>query len=99
MSDRQEQWVVFWCSLLSPFSLYGEGSPTKGGSAFLNELAACEQVFPDGQRRRPSRATLWRKWKKYGARAVSQQVLPQAAEGSRPAPQGHAGDDCQGPSS
>ena len=22
-------------------------------------------MFPDGQRRRPSRATLWRKWKQY----------------------------------
>ena len=65
MSDRQEQWAVFWCSLLSPL-LYGEVSPQEAGR-FLNELAACEQVFPDGQRRRPSRATLWRKWKKYRA--------------------------------
>jgi len=63
MSDRQEQWAVFWCSLLSPL-LYGEVSPQEAGR-FLNELASCEQVFPDGQRRRPSRATLWRKWKKY----------------------------------
>ena len=63
MSDRQEQWAVFWCSLLSPL-LYGEVSPQEAGR-FLNELASREQVFPDGQRRRPSRATLWRKWKKY----------------------------------
>jgi len=63
MSDRQEQWAVFWCSLLSPL-LYGEVPPSEAGR-FLNELASCEQVFPDGQRRRPSRATLWRKWKKY----------------------------------
>ena len=63
MSDRQEQWAVFWCSLLSPL-LYGEVSPKEAGR-FLNELVSREQVFPDGQRRRPSRATLWRKWKKY----------------------------------
>jgi len=63
MSDRQEQWAVFWCSLLSPL-LYGDVSPQEAGR-FLNELASREQVFPDGQRRRPSRATLWRKWKKY----------------------------------
>jgi putative transposase len=63
MPDRQEQWAVFWCSLLSPL-LYGEVSPQEAGR-FLNELASREHVFPDGQRRRPSRATLWRKWKQY----------------------------------
>jgi len=60
MSDRQERWAVFWCSLLSPL-LYGEIPPEEAGR-FLEQLASCEQVFPDGQRRRPSRATLWRKW-------------------------------------
>jgi hypothetical protein len=63
MPERQEQWAVFWCSLLSPL-LYGE-IPPEGAGRFLDQLAATEQVFPDGQRRRPSRATLWRKWKKY----------------------------------
>ena len=63
MPERQEQWAVFWCSLLSPL-LYGEIPPEEAGR-FLEQLASCEQVFPDGQRRRPSRATLWRKWKKY----------------------------------
>lgn len=63
MPDRQEQWAVFWCSLLSPL-LYGEIPPEEAGR-FLNQLAATEHVFPDGQRRRPSRATLWRKWKQY----------------------------------
>ncbi len=63
MSDREERWAVFWCSLLSPL-LYGEIPPEEAGR-FLEQLASCEHVFPDGQRRRPSRATLWRKWKKY----------------------------------
>ncbi len=63
MSDRQERWAVFWCSLLSPL-LYGEIPPEEAGR-FLNELASREHIFPDGQRRRPSRATVWRKWKKY----------------------------------
>jgi transposase InsO family protein len=63
MPDRQEQWAVFWCSLLSPL-LYGEIPPEEAGR-FLTELTLTEQVFPDGQRRRPSRATLWRKWKQY----------------------------------
>jgi putative transposase len=63
MPDRQEHWAVFWCSLLSPL-LYGE-IPSEEAGRFLNELASQEHVFPDGQRRRPSRATLWRKWKQY----------------------------------
>jgi len=63
MPDQQEQWAVFWCSLLSPL-LYGEIPPEEAGR-FLNQLAATEHIFPDGQRRRPSRATLWRKWKGY----------------------------------
>ncbi len=63
MPDRAEQWAVFWCSLLSPL-LYGEIPPEETGR-FLRQLASSEQVFPDGQRRRPSRATLWRKWKQY----------------------------------
>lgn len=63
MPDSQEQWAVFWCSLLSPL-LYGEIPPQEAGR-FLAQLASSVQVFPDGQRRRPSRATLWRKWKQY----------------------------------
>jgi len=63
MPDRREQWAVFWCSLLGPL-LYREIPPEEAGR-FLNQLAASEHVFPDGQRRRPSRATVWRKWKQY----------------------------------
>lgn len=63
MPDSQEQWAVFWCSLLSPL-LYGEIPPSEAGP-FLAQLAGQEQDFPDGQRRKPSRATLWRKWKQY----------------------------------
>ena len=61
--DRQEQWAVFWCSLLSPL-LYGEIPPQQAG-AFLRQLAESECQFPDGRRRKPSRATLWRKWKQH----------------------------------
>ena len=63
MPDRQEQWAVFWCSLLGPL-LYGEVPPEEAGP-FLNQLASTEHLFPDGQRRRPLRATVWRKWKQY----------------------------------
>jgi putative transposase len=60
-SDRHEQWAIFWCSLLQPL-FCGEISAADAAD-FLRELAQTEQLFPDGQRKKPSRATLWRKWK------------------------------------
>lgn len=63
MTDSQEQWAVFWCSLLSPL-LFGEIPPEEAG-AFLRRLASEEHLCPDGRRRKHSRATWWRKWKKY----------------------------------
>ncbi len=45
MPDQQEQWAVFWCSLLSPL-LYGEIPPEEAGR-FLRQLASTEQVFLD----------------------------------------------------
>jgi putative transposase len=61
--DRHEQWAVFWCSLLGPL-IYGEIPPEEAGR-FLRELAQSEHLFPDGRRRKASRATLWRKWRTY----------------------------------
>lgn len=61
--DRQEKWAIFWCSLLSPL-LYGDIPPEETGR-FLRQLADTEHEFPDGTCRKPSRATLWRKWKRY----------------------------------
>jgi len=61
--DRHEQWAVFWCSLLAPL-LYGE-IPGEEAGPFLRQLTETECEFPDGTRRKPARATLWRKWKKY----------------------------------
>ena len=62
-SDRHEQEAVFWCSLLQPLIL--EEVPREEAAAFLRQLAETEQLFPDGRRKKPSRATLWRKWKLY----------------------------------
>lgn len=61
--DRDQQWAVFWCSLFAPL-IYGEIPPEEAGR-LLSKLAESEHLFPDGQRRRVSRATLWRKWKQY----------------------------------
>ena len=62
-SDRHEQEAVFWCSLLQPLIL--EEVPRDEAATFLRQLADTEQLFPNGQRKKPSRATLWRKWKRY----------------------------------
>ena len=62
-ADRHEQWAIFWCSLLQPL-LIGEIPPEEAAD-FLRELTETEHLFPDGQRKKPSRATLYRKWKQY----------------------------------
>ena len=61
--ERHEQWAIFWCSLLAPL-LYGE-IPAAEAGRFLRQLSQTECEFPDGKRRKPARATLWRKWKKH----------------------------------
>lgn len=61
--DRHEQWAVFWCSLLGP--LLSGVIPAEEAGPFLRQLSQTEHDFPDGTRRKPSRATLWRKWKLY----------------------------------
>ena len=42
--DRQEEWAVFWCNLMSPL-LYGEIPPEEAGD-FLRQLADTEELFP-----------------------------------------------------
>jgi len=59
--DRHEREAIFWCSLLQPL-LCGEIPPPETAQ-FLRELAETEHLFPDGKKKKPSRATLWRKWK------------------------------------
>ena len=61
--DRHEQWAIFWCSLLGP--LLSGVIPAEEAGPFLRQLSQTEHDFPDGTRRKPSRATLWRKWKLY----------------------------------
>ncbi len=62
-ADRHQQWAIFWCSILGPL-LREEIAPEQAAD-FLRELTETEFLFPDGQRKRPSRATLYRKWKQY----------------------------------
>jgi len=62
-ADRHQQWAIFWCSLLQPL-LCGEIPPQEAAD-FVRELSETERLFPDGQLKKPSRATLYRKWKQF----------------------------------
>jgi transposase len=61
MVHQEEQWVVFWCSLLSPL-LLGE-VPTGKRARYFQQLSMEERLLPNGQRRRISVRTLQRRWR------------------------------------
>ena len=63
MKKKDEEWALFWCSLLQPV-LFGEVEEDET-HGFLKELATEEKVFPDGKRKKPSLSTLRRKLKLY----------------------------------
>jgi transposase InsO family protein len=63
MKKKDEEWALFWCSLLHP-ALFGEIEEREIQS-FLKELAGAERVFPDGRRKKPSLSTLRRKLNLY----------------------------------
>jgi transposase InsO family protein len=51
VTDKDEKWALFWCSLLRPV-LFGE-IEAKDANRYLKDLAQQEYVFPDGRRKRP----------------------------------------------
>ena len=55
---NDEDWAVFWCSLLSPV-LLGE-IPERRRERYFQELCREERRLPNGQRRRLSVRTLRR---------------------------------------
>jgi len=63
VKKKDEDWALFWCSLLHPL-LFGE-VPKEETQRFLRKLSAEEKLFPDGERRKPSLATLRRKLNTY----------------------------------
>jgi transposase InsO family protein len=64
MRKKDEQWALFWCSLLRPV-LFEHGRCEVSSYRFLKELSQKEVAFPDGTYRRPSLSTLKRKLRKY----------------------------------
>lgn len=63
MTEKDEQWALFWCHLLHPVIF--EEVESKQVNRWLKDLAQRECVFPDGRRKRPSLSTLKRKLKRY----------------------------------
>jgi putative transposase len=61
MTEKDEKWALFWCSLLHPV-LVGE-IDAKDANRYLKGLAQQEALFPDGRRKKPSHSTLKRKLK------------------------------------
>jgi transposase InsO family protein len=67
MGRNDEDWAVFWCTLLSPV-LLGE-IPEAQRERYFQQLSQQEQRLPNGQQRRISARTLrrqWRRWKQNG---------------------------------
>ena len=68
MGCNNEDWAVFWCSLLSPV-LLGE-IPERQRERYFQELSREERRLPNGQRRRISARTLRRQWRRLKAEGV-----------------------------
>ncbi len=62
MPDQDEQWVVFWCSLLKS-ALLGE-IPEGALQRHFQELSQQERQLPNGERRRISVRTIRRRWRR-----------------------------------
>jgi len=59
MRKKDEDWALFWCSLLQPV-IFGE-VPEEETGRFLKKIAEEERLFPNGVRKKPSLTTLRRK--------------------------------------
>lgn len=63
MSDQNDRWIVFWCSLLGPILL--EQVPVGERRRFLNEVSQKKVLLPNGRRKQISLATLRRKVRRF----------------------------------
>jgi putative transposase len=82
---KDEDWALFWCSLLQPV-IFGEVSEEETGR-FLRKIAREERLFPDGVRKKPSLTTLRRKLSIY--RQGGFQAFARKARCDRGKPRAH----------
>jgi len=69
MRCNNEDWAVFWCSLLSPV-LLGE-IPERRRERYFQQLSQEERLLPNGRRKRLSARTLRRQWRRLKDEGVS----------------------------
>jgi transposase InsO family protein len=82
MRRDDEQWAVFWCSLLGPV-LFGELDPAQT-NRFLKKLTQQARVFPNGVRKKPSLSTLRRKLRQYRQEGFDGLARKRRADRGRP---------------
>jgi transposase InsO family protein len=68
MACTNDDWAVFWCSLLGPILLEGVASGER--SKFLRDLSQREVVLPNGQCKRISLSTFKRKVRRFRQRKI-----------------------------
>lgn len=85
MKRKDEDWALFWCSLLHPV-LFGEVEAHEV-AAFLRHLAAEERLFPNGVRKKASLTTLRRKLRTY--RSAGFEALARKVRSDRGRPRAH----------
>ena len=69
MHHADDDWTVFWCSLLAPILLEEVAPPER--TRFLKNLSQQEVTLPNGQRKRISLSTLRRKVRQFGERKIA----------------------------
>ena len=82
MSCNDEDWAVFWCSLLSPV-LLGE-IPQRQRERYFQELSQEERLLPNGKRKRISVRTFRRKWKRLQEEGVAGLYRRRRSDRGRP---------------
>jgi transposase InsO family protein len=82
MGCNDEDWAVFWCSLLSPVRL-GE-IPHRQRERYFQELSQEERLLPNGRRKRISVRTFRRKWKRLKEEGVAGLYRRRRSDRGRP---------------
>ena len=82
MGRNDQDWAVFWCSLLSPLQL-GE-IPEKQRERYFQQLSQQERLLPNGRRRRISARTFRRQWMRLQTGGVPGVFRRQRSDRGRP---------------
>jgi len=85
LRKKDEDWALFWCSLLQPI-IFGEVTEEEI-YGLLKAIAQEERLFPNGTRRKPSLTTLRRKLVIY--RQGGFQAFARKARSDRGKPRSH----------